>query len=254
MPLILVTNDDGVRSDGIDALARAMAAVGDVIVCAPSRQQSAVSHAISLGTPLRLREVAPRRFAVTGTPADATFIALTQVCPRKPDLLVSGINHGLNMGTDVLYSGTVAAAVEGTVRGIPAIAVSQQLPAEVVRMPADAETAEKIATWHPPGPVREKMRDELEHTAAFAAELASAVLARPLGEGVTLNVNAPHGRSRRYAWTRLGRRTFEVGPGSVEGPPSLEVRSVDPTRVVLSLHRVKDRPEEARAPAARGAE
>lgn len=125
-PLILVSNDDGVHSVGIGVLAEALKRLGDVVVVAPSSEQSATSHAITLNRPLRLRELSLNRYCVDGLPVDCIYIALhhKQLLPRKPAIVVSGINHGLNMGSDVYYSGTIAAAREAALRGIDALAVS----------------------------------------------------------------------------------------------------------------------------------
>src|SRR5579863_10695840 len=127
-PLILLSNDDGHTSPGIRQMRESLLAAGaDVVVLAPENEQSASSHALSLRRPLRLNAVSPNVFALDGTPADCVYVALhagTRVLPRRPDLIVSGINHGMNLGQDAFYSGTVAAAREGALRGIPAVATS----------------------------------------------------------------------------------------------------------------------------------
>lgn len=123
-PLILVTNDDGIDAPGIGALRRAMEPLGEVWVVAPKDEQSAVSNAISLRHPLRVRERGERQLAVSGTPTDCVYVALNHVLDRRPALCVSGINHGANLGDDVMYSGTVAAAIEATLCDIPSIAFS----------------------------------------------------------------------------------------------------------------------------------
>jgi 5'-nucleotidase len=126
-PLILLSNDDGYDSAGILALRQALDEFADVITCAPRTNQSAASHALTLHGVLRLLRVDDRTFALNGTPADCVYVALhsgERILPRRPDLVVSGMNHGPNLGSDVVYSGTVAAAREGALRGIPAVAVS----------------------------------------------------------------------------------------------------------------------------------
>jgi 5'-nucleotidase len=127
-PLVLLSNDDGYASPGIRAMRAALLeAGGEVIVLAPESEQSASSHALSLHRPLRLRSVERGVFALDGTPADCVYVALhagTRVLPRRPDLVVSGINSGMNLGQDAFYSGTIAAAREGALRGIPALATS----------------------------------------------------------------------------------------------------------------------------------
>lgn len=123
-PLILVTNDDGILHAGIAALAEAMADVGDVIVCAPETERSGSGHAITLHSHLRVDEMRPAWHRVNGTPVDCVYIASLHLCPRRPDLVVSGVNPGYNLGSDVFYSGTVGGAAEGFVRGASAMAVS----------------------------------------------------------------------------------------------------------------------------------
>src|SRR2546422_3304454 len=124
MPRILVTNDDGYRSDGIRVLADALRAVGDVTIVAPVEEASAIGHALTLRHPLRLEHIDAHTFAVDGTPTDCVNIAVTHVFKGLPDLVVSGINKGWNLGDDVTYSGTVAGALEGALLGIPSLAVS----------------------------------------------------------------------------------------------------------------------------------
>src|SRR6478609_9449013 len=123
-PLILVTNDDGVSAPGILAAAEVLREIGDVVVAAPDRERSASSHSISLDRPLRVDELGSGVFAIDGTPVDCVYLALHHLVTRRPALVVSGINNGYNLGSDVFYSGTVAAAVEGALRGVPALAVS----------------------------------------------------------------------------------------------------------------------------------
>ena len=122
--LILVTNDDGIQADGIKALAAALMELGEVVVVAPAVEQSGSSHAITMHSPLLPRELAPGWWSVNGTPSDCVYVGIHSVLKRKPDLLVSGINRGPNLGDDVTYSGTVAAAMEGAMQGVPSLAVS----------------------------------------------------------------------------------------------------------------------------------
>jgi 5'-nucleotidase len=184
---VLLSNDDGVQAAGLRALADAF---GDdeVWVVAPDREQSASSHAISLHRPLRIVEVAPRWYAVDGTPTDAVYMGLNLVLKgRRPDVVVSGVNHGPNLGNDVLYSGTVAAAMEGALLGSHAIAVSLASP--------------------PPHDFREAAR--------FAVQLARTLVARQPPAPVLLNVNVPRGPVKGYRFSRLGRRNY--GNSVVEG-------------------------------------
>jgi len=126
-PLILVTNDDGIDSPGIYALAEVMKELGEVVVAAPDRQQSAVGHALTVAQPLRITKFKRNKMignAINGTPADCVKIAISAILKRKPDLVISGINHGQNTSVNILYSGTVSAATEGMLLNIPSIAIS----------------------------------------------------------------------------------------------------------------------------------
>ncbi|TMA80367.1 MAG: 5'/3'-nucleotidase SurE, partial [Deltaproteobacteria bacterium] len=122
--IILVCNDDGIRSEGVQRLARAVESLGEVYVVAPDREQSAVSHSLTLHRPLRVEQIAPRQYAVDGTPTDCVNLAVSGILPARPELVLSGINKGANLGDDITYSGTVSAAMEGTLLGIPSIALS----------------------------------------------------------------------------------------------------------------------------------
>lgn len=183
-PLILVTNDDGVHAPGLKALASALAALGKVYVVAPDREVSACSQSLTLKHPLRAERVGDDVYAVDGTPADCVNLALVKLLPRRPDLVVSGINRGANLGEDVFYSGTVGGAREGTFFGVPSIAVSLA----VLAVRADAE---------------------FEPAAAFAARLAAIVLSKGLPERTLLNVNVPPGTPVGAVITVQGRREHE---------------------------------------------
>lgn len=178
MKRILITNDDGIHAEGLKALERALAPLGEVVVVAPDREMSATSQSISVHTPLRVYRFDDRHFAVTGTPADAVIIALYKLLPRKPDLVVSGINPGGNLGENVVYSGTVAAAMEATLHRVPAIAIS-------------------LAS-----------RTQLDFSAAadFAALIAAKVLEEGLPPGVMLNVNVPRGDVRGVRLTHQSQK------------------------------------------------
>ena len=144
---ILVTNDDGIDSPGIYALAQALQGVGEVTVVAPNQQQSAVGHALTVAVPLRVhpyeRNGKPFGHAVTGTPADCVKLALDAILPERPDIVVSGINHGRNTAVSLIYSGTVSAATEGTLLGIPSIAISL----DNFSLDADFTHAAEVAAW-----------------------------------------------------------------------------------------------------------
>jgi 5'-nucleotidase len=149
--LALVSNDDGYFSDGIRAVRDALAASGaDTIVLAPESEQSASSHALSLHRPLRLRRVERGVYALDGTPADCVYVALhagTRILPRRPDIVVSGINYGMNLGQDAFYSGTIAAAREAALRGIPALAVSAHPTGELRATRLGARIYEEIVDF-----------------------------------------------------------------------------------------------------------
>jgi 5'-nucleotidase len=180
-PVILVSNDDGIHAPGVTALAAALEAVGQVWVVAPDRERSAVGHALTLHRPLTVEQLAPRRFAVNGTPSDCVNLALLGLLPARADVVVSGVNAGSNLGDDVTYSGTVSAAMEGTLLGVPALAVSLVQPTG----PASFRPAARVA-----------------------ARLAELLL-RDRERGVSLvNVNVPGGRPRGVRLTRLGRRVY----------------------------------------------
>jgi 5'-nucleotidase len=166
MKRILVTNDDGVHSEGIHLLAAALAPLGEVIVVAPHIEASAIGHALTLRRPLRMDRLRDGVYEVDGTPTDCVNIALTQLYTAAawPDLIVSGINKGYNLGDDVTYSGTVSGALEGSLLGVPSLAVSLERCAGVY---------------------------DFSHAAAAAAAVAAAVLERGLAAGVFLNINVP---------------------------------------------------------------
>src|SRR5207247_11373034 len=169
MRRILVTNDDGYRSDGLTALAESLQPLGEVTIVAPVTEASAIGHALTLRHPLRLERIADRIFAVDGTPTDCVNIAITQVLRALPDLAVSGINKGWNLGDDVTYSGTVAGALEGALLGIPSIAVS-------LRATRGAY--------------------DFSHAARAAAAMAAAMLRRPLPSRTFLHINVPKGQPK----------------------------------------------------------
>lgn len=182
-PLILITNDDGVQAQGIVVLARALKRVGRVVLVAPDQERSAASHSITLHRPLRIHNLEPDVYAVDGTPTDCVMIGVHKILRRRPDLLVSGINHGANLGDDVHYSGTVSAAFEGGILGIPSIAVS--LVAEG--------------------------KGNFAAAAAFTARLSRAVIREGLPPGIVLNVNVPDlpaKRIRGFAFVKQGKRNY----------------------------------------------
>lgn len=190
MAVFLLTNDDGIHSEGLHILCNRISKLGQVYVAAPDREQSACGHAISLHRPLRMLERkiagATEAWEVDGTPADCVKLAIEgALLPEKPDLVISGINRGSNLGTDVLYSGTVSAALEATLIGFPAMAVSLCDP--------DPST------------------EEFELAAEIAAEIAALILRNPLPKNTLLNINVPGVLPEELAGitvARLGRRQY----------------------------------------------
>jgi 5'-nucleotidase len=191
-PRILVSNDDGYQSEGVRALAEAMEPLGEVWVVAPQSEQSAASHAISIHRPLRLLQVRPRWFAVDGTPTDCSWLGINHVMKdRRPAIMVSGINHGPNLADDVTYSGTVAAAMEASILGVPAVAFSLAMRQDFDFGPA----------------------------ARFARALVAAALAQRLPPELLLNVNVPGGvEPAGYVVTRLGKHSYGTGVVEKEDP------------------------------------
>lgn len=183
---ILVSNDDGVHSAGILILAKALKKVGDVFIVAPDRERSTSSHSLTLHRPLRVIQISKNIYAVDGTPTDCINLAVNGILPKRPDIVVSGINKGGNLGDDVTYSGTVSAAMEGTLMGIPSIAMSL------------------VA------------RDNFDftHASKFAVRLVRHVLKKGLPKDTLLNVNVPDikgikGRALlTYKFTKLGKRVY----------------------------------------------
>lgn len=184
MALILVTNDDGFFSKGIQILAEALEELGEVFIVAPDRDRSAVSHALTMHRPLRVDLIRDRTYSVNGTPTDCVVVGVKKLLPREPDLIVSGINKGANLGEDVTYSGTVSAAIEGAILGVPSIAVSL-----VGERPFRYESASH-----------------------FALKIAKVVLEKGLPPDTLLNVNVPNKPLQEIKGikvTKQGKRSYE---------------------------------------------
>ncbi len=183
--LILLSNDDGIHARGLKTLAQYMQDLGRILVVAPDREQSASSHSLTLTRPLRITKIDEDWYAVDGTPTDAVMIAMHGILKkeRRPDLLISGINHGPNMGDDVTYSGTVAAAIEGCLLGIPSLAVS-------------------LADWK---------ADDYEPLAKAVRKIAEWAMNAEIPQFSFLNINAPYLGDKPFRGveiTNLGRRTY----------------------------------------------
>jgi 5'-nucleotidase len=200
---LLVTNDDGILAQGLECLVAAAEPLGEVTVVAPDREQSATSHSLTLHHPLRPLKRGERRWQVDGTPTDCVMLAVEALMPQKPDWVFSGINHGQNMGEDVLYSGTVAAAMEGLSLGVPAIAISfagGDLRADVTRLREQIPTLSRV----------------LAHITALPT----------FPRDTLLNINLPPlgGKEiRGVRLTRLGRRVFSQSVTPLKDPWGREI-------------------------------
>jgi 5'-nucleotidase len=175
--LILLTNDDGIEAEGLASLEQCVKGLADLIVVAPDRERSAVSHGLTIHSPLVLKQLEPHRYTLNGTPADCVVYAITHILSIPPDLVVSGINHGANLGDDIMYSGTVAAAREASRHGIPSLALSQAYDEMPIRF-----------------------RDG----AKFIHALVQTMLEGRANGGICLNVNIPTRRPRGAKITRQG--------------------------------------------------
>jgi len=183
---ILLTNDDGYFSEGINVMFKALQKIAEVFMVAPDREQSASSHSLTLKRPLRVHKLDTHRYTIDGTPTDCVMLAVNLFFKRrKPDMIISGINHGANMGEDVTYSGTVAAAIEGSILGIPSVAVS-------------------MANWEP--------GMSMVRAARFMVKLVSEYSGLNLDPATFLNINLPpdNGKPyRKYEFTKLGIRQYK---------------------------------------------
>ena len=186
-PLILVTNDDGVHTPGITALHSAMQQLGDVYVIAPDRERSAVSHALTMHRPLKPEEIREHVFSLNGTPTDCVAIGVQKLLPRKPDIIASGINRGANLGDDITYSGTVSAAIEGTILGIPSFAIS-------------------LAGDKP---------FHYDEALPYAIEVARYILENSLPYDTLLNVNVPNVAKEGIKGLRITKQGKRVYDGAI---------------------------------------
>jgi 5'-nucleotidase len=187
--LILITNDDGVHSPGLMALLRGMKEIARAVVVAPDRERSAVGHALTMHRPLRVDNMREDIYAVNGTPTDCVAVGIGKLLPRKPDLIISGINKGANLGDDITYSGTVSAAIEGTIFGIPSIAVSLVLDGTPT---AHYDTARE-----------------------YALEAAGFALANSLPYDTLLNINVPNIPEKDTKGIRFTRQSKRIYNGAV---------------------------------------
>jgi 5'-nucleotidase len=191
MKRILVTNDDGVLSPGLTALAQALSRLGTVTIVAPTREASAIGHALTLHHPVRFDRISENVYALDGTPTDCVNIGIATILGGLPDLVASGINKGLNLGDDVTYSGTVAGAMEGALLGVPSLAVSLE---------------------------RTKAPYEFADAAEAAARVAGAILDRGLPARTFLNVNVPGGKPKGFRVTVQARRNHVTTVSALQDP------------------------------------
>lgn len=188
MPNILVTNDDGIHSEGIQTLAAALESIGEVYIVAPAHEMSAASRSLTLTRPLRIEQLGERQYSVDGTPTDCVTLAMNKILVDcRPDIVFSGINKGGNLGDDVTYSGTVAGALEASMYGLPGVAMSLVQRGEF----------------------------DFTHAAALAPHIARRILRDGLPQGTLLNVNVPPGAVRGVRVTRQGSKI--IRPTIVEG-------------------------------------
>lgn len=182
---ILISNDDGFGAEGLRVLEESLAEIGPVWVVAPDREQSGQGHALTLNHPLRFHRRGPRHFVVQGTPTDCIYLGVHRILPERPRLVVSGINRGYNLGDDITYSGTVSAAFEATLIGLPSFAISQEIGGS----------------------------DVVEYAAAarFARTLASQLLTHGMPADTLLNVNVPKSPPRGVRITHQGKRLYPGG-------------------------------------------
>ena len=241
---ILITNDDGIHAPGLQVLERMAAALtNDVIVVAPETDQSGVAHSLSLSDPLRLRKISERHYAVKGTPTDCVIMGVRSILAEaKPDLILSGVNRGQNVAEDVTYSGTIAAAMEGTILGIPSVALSQCY-----------------------GPVTGQTTLHWDTAETFGPKVLGKVLEAGIAPGTLLNVNFPDcapdevrgvavtvqgvrsaellridprqdGRGMPYYWIAFDRKPYSPGPGTDLEAVACRNVSVTPLRLDLTAH------------------
>ena len=231
----LCTNDDGVIAMGLDCLVRAAERIGTVTVVAPDREQSAASHALTMHHPLRVRARSDGRLQVDGTPTDCVMLAVEALMPERPDFVLSGVNHGQNMGEDVLYSGTVAAAMEGLALGIPSVAISfaggdHGTDVSLVKEQLDAITnlLHHIVALEPPPP------DTL-----FNINLPPLASAEIKGERLTRLGRRVFSDSLKRMHDPWGREIFWIGGGTIawSGGPDSDFRAVQDGYIsVTPLH------------------
>lgn len=191
--VILVTNDDGIHSPGLIALFKVMKEVGDTYIVAPDRERSAVGHSLTLHRPLKAEKMRDHVYSINGTPTDAVVVGVNKILPQKPDIVVSGINRGGNLGDDITYSGTVSAAIEGTILNIPSFAIS----------------------------IHGDKNFHFDSAAFFAVTIVQYIMEKPMPYDTFLNVNVPNlpkGLVKGIKLTRQGKRIYDNSIQEVFSP------------------------------------
>lgn len=246
---ILITNDDGIHAPGLAVLERiAQALSEDVYVVAPESDQSGVAHSLSLNDPLRLREISPRHFAVKGTPTDCVIMGVRQILKdRPPDLILSGVNRGQNVAEDVTYSGTIAGAMEGTLLGIPSIALSQAYGAVAGRKTLYWECAEQLAAPLIGRLLQEGIPKDILVNVNFpncAPDRTAGIAVTVQGRrdaGLMRVEEREDGRGNPYYWVGFARGDFTPGAGTdLEALANLKI-SVTPLRLDLTDASTRER-------------
>ncbi|MGN7291383.1 5'/3'-nucleotidase SurE [Rhizobium sp. SAFR-030] len=244
---ILLTNDDGIHADGLAALERiALTLTDDVWIVAPETDQSGLAHSLTLSEPLRLRQIGERRFALRGTPTDCVIMGIRHVLDGKPDLILSGVNAGSNIADDVTYSGTVAAAIEGTIQGVRSLALSQ-----AVRMEDGVRTLPwGVAETHAPALIQKLMTQDLPAGTFLNVNFPACAPDAVAGLSVTAQGRTDFalvvderqdGRGNPYFWLRFGTRTGQFDEGSDIHAVRADRISVTPLKLDLTDHSVRDR-------------
>ena len=204
MPIILVTNDDGISSPGIKILSKTLNSIGDVYVVAPETEQSAVAHALTLHRPLKSDRTGKNSYFINGTPTDCVIIGVNKLLPVRPDIIVSGINNGGNLGDNLTYSGTVAAAIEGTLLGIPSMAIS---------------LATEYVNNHGP----RKLTAGFHRAAACAKDIVGKILEKGLPTDTLLNINVPNVPDiKGTKITKQGKLVYDNGIQEISDPRGKE--------------------------------
>ena len=234
MPCIFVTNDDGIYSEGIRKLAKALALLGDVVIVAPDREQSAASHALTLNRPLRLLQLEANEWIVDGTPTDCVNLGVLKLLnERRPDVVVSGINFGPNLGDDVTYSGTISAAFEGALLNIPSIAFSSLVGQHFSFDPC-VELATELVRWF----LEEPRDPQIILNVNFPASAFRGVRVTRLGKRIYSEalIERLDPRGRKYYWIGGGKPSWQPGEGTDFEAVQNGYVSITPLHLDLTHH------------------